>query len=149
MALSQAARKVLLTGTVSDSHTWNLVFLELFLTEQGYAVDNLGPCVPVELLVRRCRAYAPDLVVVSSVNGHGYADGLAAVTALRAEPDLADVPVVIGGNLGLDGRDDAHRRARLRAAGYQAVFDDGDLLAFERYLTVLTGQPRTPVGRPA
>ncbi|WDZ83430.1 cobalamin B12-binding domain-containing protein [Micromonospora cathayae] len=149
MALSQSARKVLLTGTVSDSHTWNLVFLELFLTEQGLDVVNLGPCVPEDLLVRRCREHTPDLVVVSSVNGHGYADGLAAIVRLRAEPELADLPVVIGGKLGVDGRDDADRVARLRAAGYDAVFDDGDLLAFERFLTDLAAEPSTPVGRPA
>ncbi|MCI4066950.1 cobalamin-dependent protein [Micromonospora sp. R77] len=138
-----------MTGTVSDSHTWNLVFLQLFLEEQGRTVVNLGPCVPEELLVRRCRTDAPDLVVISSVNGHGYADGLAAITRLRAEPDLAGLPVVIGGKLGLDGRDDADRVARLRAAGFDAVFDDGDLLAFERFLTALTVGPSAAAGRTA
>jgi len=149
MALSQGVEKVLLTGTVSDSHTWNLVFLQLFLEERGVDVVNLGPCVPEELLVRRCRSDAPDLVVISSVNGHGWADGLAAVTRLRAEPDLAGLPVVIGGKLGLDGREDADRRAQLRAAGFAAVFDDADLLAFERFLTALVASPSAVAGRAA
>lgn len=149
MAQSQRTRKVLLTGTASDSHTWNLVFLQLFLQERGLDVLNLGPCVPAELLVRRCRAWLPDLVVVSSVNGHGYADGLDAVTRLRAEPDLAALPVVIGGKLGLDGRDDADRVARLRDAGFDAVFDDGDLLAFEEFLAALATHPTAPLRRMA
>ncbi|WP_428965206.1 cobalamin B12-binding domain-containing protein [Micromonospora fluostatini] len=149
MAHSQGVGKVLLTGTVSDSHTWNLVFLELFVEELGHPVVNLGPCVPDDLLVRRCRIEAPDLVVVSSVNGHGYVDGLSAVTRLRAEPELAGVPMVIGGKLGLDGRDDADRAARLRAAGFDAVFDDGDLLAFQRFLADLPAGASTMVGRPA
>jgi methylaspartate mutase sigma subunit len=149
MALSRNIDKVLLTGTVSDSHTWNLVFLQLFIEEQGLAVVNLGPCVPEELLVARCRAEAPDLVVVSSVNGHGCADGLAAIAALRAAPDLAGLPVVIGGKLGLDGRDDADRVTRLRDAGFDAVFDDGDLIAFERFLTALAVGPSAAAGRTA
>ncbi|XBP95094.1 methylaspartate mutase [Micromonospora sp. CCTCC AA 2012012] len=125
------------------------MFLELFLQEQGRRVVNLGPCVPEELLVRHCRTDAPDLVVISSVNGHGWTDGLAAITRLRAEPDLAGLPVVIGGKLGLDGRDDADGVARLRDAGFDAVFDDGDLVAFERFLTALTVAPSAAAGRPA
>ncbi|GGM08991.1 MULTISPECIES: cobalamin B12-binding domain-containing protein [Micromonospora] len=140
---------MLLTGTVSDSHTWNLVFLDLFLRERGHEVVNLGPCVPADLLATRCRLDRPGLVVISSVNGHGYSDGLRAVTRLRAEPGCAAVPVVIGGKLGLDGRDDAGRADRLRQAGCAAVFDDGDLTAFDHFLTALSTGESTLAGRSA
>jgi methylaspartate mutase sigma subunit len=83
---------VVLTGVSSDSHTWNLVFLQLLIAEHGCRVTNLGPAVPADLLVAECLRIDPDLVVVSTVNGHGAADGLAAIAALRAEPRLADTP---------------------------------------------------------
>ncbi|HEY5785034.1 MAG TPA: cobalamin-dependent protein [Microlunatus sp.] len=129
---------VVLTGVSSDSHTWNLVFLQLLIEEHGHRVINLGPCVPPDLLVAECRMIDPDLVVVSTVNGHGGIDGLAAITALRAEPCLIHTPVVIGGKLGVDGASAPTDRARLRNAGYSAVFGDGDdLPAFASLLLSL------------
>ncbi|MFJ1866073.1 cobalamin B12-binding domain-containing protein [Streptomyces sp. NPDC088097] len=127
---------ILLSGTASDSHTWNLVYLQLFLEELGHRVRNLGPCVTDDLLTGACAAGpAPDLVVISSVNGHGYRDGLGAVRAVRrAEPT---VPVVIGGKLGVAGVADPERRARLLDAGCDAVFDDGDVNALRDYLRAL------------
>ncbi|MDX3854825.1 cobalamin B12-binding domain-containing protein [Streptomyces sp. AK02-01A] len=137
MVLSQCGLKVLVTSSASDSHNWNLVFLQLLIEEMGHQVVNLGPCVPDELLVRRCRAHAPDLVVISSVNGHGYRDGLTAITRLRRDAALAEVPVVIGGKLGVTGAGDADSALRLLTAGFTAVFDDGDLTAFQEFVSAL------------
>ncbi|HEY5979700.1 MAG TPA: cobalamin-dependent protein [Microlunatus sp.] len=129
---------VVLTGVSSDSHTWNLVFLELLIEEHGHRVINLGPCVPPDLLVARCQVLDPDLVVVSTVNGHGATDGLSAITALRAEPRLIDTPVVIGGKLGVNGVPSRSETSRLRHAGFTAVFGDGDdLPAFASLLLSL------------
>jgi methylaspartate mutase sigma subunit len=145
MSTSHSGLSVLVAGGASDAHTWNLVLLQLLLEQSGHRVENLGPCVPDRLLVERCRAAAPDLVVLGSVNGHGYRDGESAVRALRAEPELAGVPAVIGGKLGVDGVRDRARRARLLAAGFDAVFDDGDLDAFTRYLAALAPAATTAV----
>lgn len=114
---------VLLSGTASDSHTWNLVYLQLLLEETGYRVVNLGACVPPALLADECEAEQPDLVVLSTVNGHGYQDGPRALAELRSRPGLAAVPVVIGGKLGIGGPEPAQADA-LRAAGFAEVFDD-------------------------
>lgn len=114
---------VLLSGTASDSHTWNLVYLQLLLEESGYRVLNLGACVPPVLLADECEAEQPDLVVLSSVNGHGYRDGARALTELHSRPRLAAIPVVIGGKLGTGGPEPAQADA-LRAAGFADVFDD-------------------------
>ncbi|MGW7104108.1 cobalamin B12-binding domain-containing protein [Streptomyces sp. NPDC054883] len=130
---------ILLTGTASDSHTWNLVYLQLFLEELGHRVHNLGPCVPDELLAGVCAEREPDLVVVSSVNGHGYRDGLGAVRALRGAG--LTVPFVIGGKLGVAGGADPRRRARLLDAGVDAVFDDGDAGRLRGYLDSLADSP--------
>ncbi|MEU0522069.1 cobalamin B12-binding domain-containing protein [Streptomyces niveus] len=141
MVLSQCELTVLVTSTRSDSHNWNLVFLQLLIEELGHRVIGLGPCVPDDLLIEECRASRPDLVVMSSVNGHGYRDGLGAITRLRREPALAELPVVIGGKLGVTGAPDTDAALGLLDAGFTAVFDDGNVAAFREFLTLLAGRP--------
>ncbi|MFL6125210.1 cobalamin B12-binding domain-containing protein [Actinophytocola sp.] len=129
---------VLVTSVASDSHTWNLVYLQLALEELGHRVYNLGACVPDDLLVAQCRLRRPDLVVVSSLNGHGRHDGLRVIEKLRACQELAATAVVIGGKLGIRGPGRPAHTALLRAAGYDEVFGDGagigSLAAFMRRL---------------
>ena len=115
---------VLLSTVSSDSHTWNLVFLELLLVEHGYRVINLGPCVPDDLLIRSARKHRPDAIVISSVNGHGYLDGARVIRKLRRTAGLADLPVIIGGKLGTAGAPDMALTGDLIDAGFTAVFSD-------------------------
>ncbi|MEE1929021.1 cobalamin-dependent protein [Streptomyces sp. TRM 70351] len=130
---------ITVTTVASDSHTWNLVYLQLLLEELGHRVSNLGPCVPGNLLVDECRTRRPDLIVISSVNGHGHQDGARVIAALRACPALAGTPVVIGGKLGITGQRDAAGRARdLLARGFDAVFEGpGAEDAFRAHLAAL------------
>jgi methylaspartate mutase sigma subunit len=122
----QADRLTFLISSVpSDAHMWNLVGLQLLMEEMGHVVYNLGPCVPVDLLLAECRATRPDCVVISTVNGHGHADGAHVITALRADPELAGLTVVIGGKLGVHGDDDTDIPGDLLALGYDAVFPVG------------------------
>ncbi len=133
-----SALNVIVTGTASDSHTWNLVFLQMLLEEQGHRVRNLGPCVPVEQLVEQCRRERPALVVMSSVNGHGVTDGLRAISAVREDPQLEGTPVVIGGKLGIAGIDNARHTETLLEAGFDAVFEEGaGLSLFRSYVDAL------------
>ena len=130
---------VLLTSVSSDSHTWNLVFLQLVLEELGHQVHNLGACVPDDLLIAESERLSPDLIVVSTVNGHGFHDGLRVITQLRDRPGLSQVPAVIGGKLGIDGPVSDGSRAKLTSAGFDAVFDDGTgLTAFQSFVRQLT-----------
>ena len=115
---------VVVSSVSSDSHTWNLVFLQLLIEELGFEVVNLGACVPDDLLVSECVSIRPGLVVISSVNGHGYQDALRVIERLRAHPQLARVPMVIGGKLGTSGGQSAEQVEDLLAAGFDAVFDD-------------------------
>ncbi|MFC9409954.1 cobalamin B12-binding domain-containing protein [[Kitasatospora] papulosa] len=117
-------RRIIVTSTSSDSHIWNLVFLQLLLEEAGHEVANLGPCVSDNMLVSEALGRRPDLIVVSSVNGHGHHDGLRAINRLRRTPVLARTPVVIGGKLGIGGPD-PQRSQTLLTAGFQAVFEGG------------------------
>ncbi|WP_326699324.1 cobalamin-dependent protein [Streptomyces sp. NBC_01754] len=116
---------VVVSGVASDAHTWNLVFLQLLIEELGYEVVNLGPCVPDETLVEECRALRPELVVISSVNGHGHQDGLRLIGALRGCEALVATPVVIGGKLAISDENPGQVARELAAAGYDAVFPDG------------------------
>lgn len=129
----------MLSTVSSDSHTWNLVFLQLALQEAGYSVLNLGPCVPDEVLLTTTRQERPDAIVISSVNGHGHLDGARVVSALRADPQVGHIPVLIGGKLGIQGRgNDAHVQDLLNV-GCSAVFTDtADIEALPRALASLT-----------
>ena len=134
---------VVVTSVVSDAHTWNLVYLQLLLRERGHRVTNLGACVPDELLLSECVRLRPDLVVMSSVNGHGARDGARAITVLRAHPALATTPVVIGGKLGIDGPRDTSHVGSLLAAGFDAVFEDrGGTASFQAFLARVQSRVR-------
>jgi methylaspartate mutase sigma subunit len=135
---------VVVTSVASDSHTWNLVFLQLTLEELGHRVVNLGACVPDDLLVTECLRLRPDLVVVSSVNGHGFFDGTRLIRRIRERPELAATPVVIGGKLGIAGPGGRDTREQLRTAGYDAVFEEG---AGATALQSFIGQLTASVGK--
>ncbi|MFF7456363.1 cobalamin B12-binding domain-containing protein [Kitasatospora sp. NPDC008115] len=129
----------------SDSHTWNLVFLQLLLEELGHRVVNLGACVPDELLVSECRRIRPDLIVLSSVNGHGHHDGLRVIRRLRACPELARTPAVIGGKLTIAGPGDPERQRSLLAAGFDGVFEEGRPVADFRAFVGALPAPSAPM----
>ena len=127
------------SGLPTDAHTWNLVYLQLLLEETGYDVVNLGACVPADELVACCRRSRARLVVLGTVNGHGFRDGAGVIAALRAAPGLAGVPVVIGGLLDTTGGDPRIVDA-LRAAWFDAVFPQQEGVArFVAYAAASAG----------
>lgn len=130
---------VMVTSVASDAHTWNLVFLQLALEELGHQVINLGACVPDDLLIGECVRIRPDLVVISTVNGHGFNDGMRLIGDLRSRPELTGLPVVIGGKLGISGPGGLAGRDKLRSAGFDAIFEEGTgLSVFQNYTRQLT-----------
>ncbi|UVS77503.1 methylaspartate mutase subunit S [Actinokineospora sp. UTMC 2448] len=144
MSIEVAGLSAIVTSLSSDAHTWNLVYLQLVLEELGVRVANLGACVPDEVIVGECAERRPDLVVVSSLNGHGCRDGVRLIGALRAEPALVATPVVIGGKLDVAASDNS---ARLLSAGFDAVFDDtAGLLPFRSFVRTLAGRAGLPIG---
>jgi methylaspartate mutase sigma subunit len=123
-------RRVLVSSVSSDSHTWNLVYLQLLIEELGFDVVNLGACVPDALFVESCRRHRPYAVVVRTVNGHGALDGVRVARKVRRIPELAELPMVIGGKLGVAGADQA-LADELVDAGFNAVLQAGaDLAGF-------------------
>lgn len=138
-------RKFIVSSVSSDAHMWNLVFLQLLLEEHGGEVRNLGACVPDEVIIEECRAEMPDVLVLSTVNGHGHLDGLRLIRKIREEPDLRELRVVIGGKLGVRGAENVRFIEELAAGGYDAVFEsEGGLQEFQEFLSALS-----PASRPA
>ncbi|WP_394437537.1 cobalamin B12-binding domain-containing protein [Streptomyces sp. SGAir0957] len=133
-----------MTSLASDAHTWNLVHLQLMLEEWGHRVHNLGACVPDASLIDACVRYTPDLIVISSVNGHGFQEGKRIIGKIRARDELAQVAVVIGGKLGISGPGGADQVAALTEAGFDGVFEDsGGMAPFRAFLD------RMPQGVPS
>jgi methylmalonyl-CoA mutase cobalamin-binding subunit len=126
------SRTALLTSTPSDAHTWNLMFLQLVLEEAGFLVRNLGSCSPIAVVLRACQDLRPDLLVVSSVNGHGRVEGAELISAIRPE---SNVRAVIGGMLTTGRADPEKVRAELTGLGYEEVFTGESALPdFHLYL---------------
>ena len=131
----RAANRAVVGSVASDSHTWNLVFLQLLLEEHGYVVTNLGPCTPIELVVETCLDLPPDLLLISSVNGHGHVEGRELIAEIRSHAALSSMPAVIGGKLGTLGTENARFTRPLLQAGYDAVFSERDgAAALARFL---------------
>jgi N-dimethylarginine dimethylaminohydrolase/methylmalonyl-CoA mutase cobalamin-binding subunit len=144
LAPSGTGLTVVVTSVASDSHTWNLVYLQLLLEESGHRVVNLGACVPEDLVISECLRIRPDLLVVSTVNGHGFHDGMQVIGRIRACEELAVIRVVIGGKLGIAGPAGRASRDQLRAAGFDAVFEEGGGIAA---LRSLAGQLKVSAGK--
>ena len=134
-AAPHTSLSILVTSVASDSHTWNLVYLQLALEELGHEVINLGACVPDELLITECLRIRPDIVVISTVNGHGFIDGMRLIGRLRACEELASMLVVIGGKLGISGPSGRRNTEQLLAAGFDAVFEEAEGISALRTFT--------------
>jgi methylmalonyl-CoA mutase cobalamin-binding subunit len=105
---------------------WNMVYIELLLKENGWKVNNLGACTPAELVVETCLAERPDMLVISSVNGHGHIGGRKVIGQIRSHPELDYLPAVIGGKLGTLGANNSVFVEPLISAGYSAVFMEAE-----------------------
>lgn len=117
---------VLLTTVPSDAHNWNLIFMQLLLEETGFTVVNLGPCVPFSLLASACLEHAPDAVVVSTINGHGFIEGKELIEEARKMSSVAETPFFIGGKLSTDATLSHLYAVELEQAGYRKAFGGGD-----------------------
>jgi methylaspartate mutase sigma subunit len=133
---------VLLATVSSDAHMWNLVFLQLLLEEHGCTVNNLGQCTPVDVVAEQALATRPDIIVISSVNGHGHLDGVKLARRLREMPELTGTRLVIGGKLGISGDANIGHADALVDSGFDAVFEaSSDPRAAQRLIEMVA----TPV----
>ena len=142
---------VLLSTVASDAHTWNLVYLQLFMQEQGYSVINLGPCVPHAETVRAVATHRPELVVISSINGHGMRQGKELLALLRRALPESRPAIVIGGKLTTSEAERDAARAELLEAQFDAVFQgENSIDEFRAWLPARGRSSSRPVvGEPA
>ena len=116
--------RCVLSTVESDSHIWNLVYLQRVLEEQGATVLNLGSCTPVAEVLRGITEFTPDLLVVSSINGHGHHGARVLLEEVRRHG--LEVPAVVGGKLTTAASDTDRVRRDLLSRGYADVFTDED-----------------------
>src|SRR6476620_7880525 len=129
------SKRAVIATVPSDSHMWNMVYIELLLKEHGWEVINLGACTPPDLVVDTCLAERPDMLVISSVNGHGHIGGRNVIGAVRSHPELNYLPAVIGGKLGTLGANNSVFVEPLVSAGYSAVFLENDgVVPFTKFI---------------
>ncbi|MCB5165113.1 cobalamin-dependent protein [Streptomyces bambusae] len=149
--ITRPAKRFIVSSVSSDAHMWNLVFLQLLLEENGGEVTNLGACVPDQVIIDECREVRPDVLVLSTVNGHGHLDGLRLIRKIRSEPDLQDLRVVIGGKLGVRGAENVEFIEKLAEGGFDGVFEsEGALSSFDEFLRGIGPTRRLgPAARPA
>jgi methylaspartate mutase sigma subunit len=114
--------KVLLTSTPSDSHTWNLVYMQMLIQEMGHEVVNLGACTPIEEIEAGLHKHRPDAVVVSTVNGHGVMEGMKISGRLNESKPGQSVIKLIGGKLDTTGAPSGEQIHALRESGFDGVF---------------------------
>lgn len=145
--------RCLLTTVESDSHMWNLVYLQKLLEESGGQVRNLGPCTPVPEVLTAVAEFRPDLLVVSSVDGHGLHGARVLLQSLRWYG--YHVPCVVGGKLTTAESNNNTVRAELLALGYIDVFTEDtslgrfrDFLEFGRSNSFAAWQADTAVAAP-
>ena len=133
---SVADYSCVLSSTPSDSHTWNLIYMQLLLEEHGFAVHNLGACVSEGQLIQTVMEDQPDIVVISSINGLGLIEGQNLITAAIEKLGNDIMPLfLIGGKLTTCDSELSNVRTTLTTSGFDGVFvGAGSVVEFKAFL---------------
>ena len=93
-------RNALIIGPPSDSHTWNLFFLKLFLKEQNFSTQVLGGGIRYDEITDTIKKSSWDLILVSSLNGHFLHEAEDIINAIkRGLPSSSNTRIIAGGKL--------------------------------------------------
>lgn len=114
--------KAIVCTIPSDSHSWNLVFMSLFLQDHGYEVINLGACTQITSIFQEIYRSRPDLILVSTVNGHGYIEGVDIARELKNNNVTKNINLIIGGKVGVSGNENIKHLKALLDSGFDGVF---------------------------
>lgn len=119
--------KTLVLGVIgADVHAVGNKILEFALAHAGYHVVNLGVMVSQEEFVHAAIETAADVMLVSSLYGHGEMD----CRGLRGKCDeagLAGLPLYVGGNLVVGKADFAEVERLYKDMGFTRVYPPGTL----------------------
>lgn len=129
------SQKVVLSSISSDSHIWNLIYLQLLLESMEFDVVNLGASVATEDILKMCHRHLPSHLVISTVNGHGYLKGIEIIREIKKMNLLKNMSVVIGGKLGVNGVISDTQIQQLYNEGFDGVFvKDTAIDEFKRFM---------------
>ncbi len=110
--------EVVIAMTESDAHVVANKLLEIYLTEQGYNVVNLGACAPLDEVIESAAETQPVSIILGSQNGHALED-ISELNMLKKKHGVY-CPVVMGGNLSVGAKksDDLHSNLRKLGVDY-------------------------------
>jgi len=117
--------KTIVLGVIgSDCHAVGNKILDHALTEAGYKVINIGVLSPQEDFINAAIETNADLILVSSLYGHGEID----CRGLREKCDeagLKGIKLYVGGNIvvGKQNWEDVYNR--FKAMGFDRVYPPG------------------------
>jgi methylaspartate mutase sigma subunit len=118
-------KKTVVTGVIgSDVHAVGNKILALAMEEAGFNVVNLGVMVAQEEFIAAAVETDAAAILVSSLYGHGEID----CQGLRArcnEAGLANIPLLVGGNLVVGKQDFGEVAQRFKAMGFTRVYPPG------------------------
>ncbi|MFJ8934137.1 cobalamin-dependent protein [Streptomyces sp. NPDC102365] len=116
-------RVVILGVAASDCHVVANQLIARFLRDEGFEVENLGACTPVEEFARACvRRPEAEALLVGSLNGHIHEDLRGLREAKRS--GRVHCPVVVGGNLSVGSSKSVLSDRRLYALGVDRIVHD-------------------------
>lgn len=116
---------VLVMGVIgADVHAVGNKILDYAFTQAGFKVINLGVMVSQKEYVEAAVEANADIIVVSSLYGHGEID----CPGLRDkcnEAGLKNIKLFVGGNLVVGKRDFAETEKRFMEMGFDRVYAQG------------------------
>ncbi len=94
---------LILLGTVEgDIHDAGKDLLEIVLKVNGFSVYDLGVDVPPAEFVAKARELRPMVIGLSCLLNGAYKAMKKTVAMLRADPETASIPIIIGGQVNSD-----------------------------------------------
>lgn len=104
--MAKGKRKLrLVLGVIgSDVHAVGNKILENILVEEGFEVTNIGVLSPQEDFINAAIETAADLIIISSLYGHGEID-CRGMREKCIEAGIDDIPLYVGGNLVVGKKD--------------------------------------------
>ncbi|WP_207390036.1 hypothetical protein [Phytopseudomonas daroniae] len=108
--------------------------MDFLLGEWGYQIENMGPNTPVGDVVNWLKSNPCEMVVVSTVNGHGYIEGIEIARRVRGDAKFHGL-LCVGGKICTenDPLTIARHSEALKEAGFDGVFDDSVKNSFDYF----------------
>lgn len=94
---------LIVLGTVEgDIHDAGKDLLQILLSVHGFTVRDLGVDVPPEEFLEVAREVRPNVIGLSCLLINAHNSMKETIRLLRADPELCDIPIIIGGQVSAD-----------------------------------------------